>query len=273
MAQVTSQPVSVRSLDGLLLRGTLDGPAGRPRGAALLLHGGGVTRDEGGFFTRLAVGLAEAGVMSLRVDLPGHGESPGRQEDLTFAALMNVTQVGLSRVREAASLDAASVVAASFSGGYAAYYAAKRGADVDRLVLFNPLIDYKVRFVDEKPAWAGGAISDKGAQALLDQGYVGHGPSFRLGRPILNEVFWFTPRSVLSDIVVPTLVVHGSKDTFISVESSRDAVRQMTCERRLIELDGAQHGFAVHDDPEYADPQSQAWQASVITETAAWLTA
>jgi predicted alpha/beta hydrolase len=75
----------VTSPDGLHLAGTFLAPVDARQGA-ILVHGGGVTREEGGFFTRLAAGLAETGVASLRFDLRGHGESEGRQEDLTLAA-------------------------------------------------------------------------------------------------------------------------------------------------------------------------------------------
>lgn len=70
----------VRTLDGLHLAGTLAAPAEPAARAVVLVHGGGVTREEGGFFSRLATGLADAGVASLRFDLRGHGESEGRQE-------------------------------------------------------------------------------------------------------------------------------------------------------------------------------------------------
>jgi pimeloyl-ACP methyl ester carboxylesterase len=76
---------------------------------------------------------------------------------------------------------------------------------------------------------------------------------------------------VLADIQAPTLIVHGAKDTFIPVESSRWAVQQMTAEHRLMEVDGAQHGFAVHDDPSYANSQSQQWQVDVIRAVADWI--
>jgi dienelactone hydrolase len=66
-------------------------------------------------------------------------------------------------------------------------------------------------------------------------------------------------------------MVHGTKDTFIPVESSRRAVQRLTAEHRLIEIEGAQHGFAVHDDPGYANPQTQRWQANFIRDVADWI--
>ncbi|MGX7827981.1 alpha/beta hydrolase [Actinokineospora sp. 24-640] len=268
----TSTPTTVRNLDGLRLAATLDVPDGSTGHAALLAHGAGVTREEGGFFTRMAAGLAEAGIASLRLDLPGHGQSEGRQEDLSLSAVLNVIRSGLDHLRAETGCTGTSLIAASFSGGTAAYYAAKRPDEVRRLVLINPLIDYKQRFVDEKKAWENGHISDKGGRQLLERGFVGHSPTFKLGRPILNEVFWLKPRDVLGEITAPTLIAHGSEDTFISVESSRRAVEQLTCEHRFMELEGAQHGIAVHDDPEYADPQTQLWQVEVIQAVADWLT-
>lgn len=269
---VRSTRTTVRTMDGLHLAATLEEPVGVAEHAVLLVHGAGVTREEGGFFTRLAAGLAEVGVASMRPDLPGHGESEGRQEDMTLSAVLNTIRSGLDYLRSTINVRSVSLVAASFSGGCAAYYAGKRPAEVDRLVLFNPLIDYKQRFVDEKKAWENDYISEKAGRQLAEQGYVGHSPTFKLGRPMLNEVFWLQPRGALGEIQAPTLIVHGTEDTFISVESSRQADKQLACEHQLLELTGAQHGFAVHDDPEYAHPQSQAWQAEVIAAARDWVT-
>jgi hypothetical protein len=41
---------------------------------------------------------------------------------------------------------------------------------------------------------------------------------------------------------------------------------------KLVEIDGAQHGFAVDNDPQYRNPQSQTWQAGVIQTVAGWVT-
>ncbi|MGW2563027.1 alpha/beta hydrolase family protein [Streptomyces sp. NPDC001514] len=66
--------------------------------------------------------------------------------------------------------------------------------------------------------------------------------------------------------------IHGTKDTFVPVESSRRYVPVFGGPAELMELDGAQHGFAVQEDPQYLNPQSQAWQAAVIERAAGFLT-
>ncbi|MCF6423679.1 alpha/beta hydrolase [Amycolatopsis tucumanensis] len=253
--------------------GTIVAPEEHGATGVVLVHGGGVTRDEGGFFARLAAGLAQAGVASLRFDLPGHGDSEGRQEDLSLSAVLNSMRAGLDHLRAETTIEVLSLLAASFSGGLAAYYTALRPNEVHRLVLFNPLLDYKARFVDQKDFWQGDYLTAEAAKELTARGFLPHSLTFKLSRALLNEVFWVRPRALLSKVAAPTLVVHGTADTFISVDSSRDASQRLVCEHRLLELEGAQHGFAVHDDPTYADPQSQAWQAQVIDATADWLTA
>ncbi|MGH3946055.1 MAG: alpha/beta hydrolase [Pseudonocardiaceae bacterium] len=257
--------------DGLRLSGTL-APSDGAGQAAVLVHGGGVTREEGGFFTRLAAGLAEAGVTSLRFDLRGHGESEGRQEDLTMAGILGDIGAAVSRVRAETGAGRVALLGTSFSGGICGYYAAWHSDELATLVMLNPLLNYKKRFIDDKPYWQDDQISDEAGRELLTQGYIAHSPTFRLGRALLNEVFYLQPHTVLADIQSPTLIAHGTKDTFIPVESSRWAAEQLTTEHRLIEVDGAQHGFAVHGDPSYAHPQSQRWQADVIRAVAAWIT-
>jgi uncharacterized protein len=265
--------VPLRTLDGLRLASTVVTPDANPQGKAIVLvHGGGVTREEGGFFTRLAAGLAAAGVASLRFDLRGHGESEGRQEELTLASILNDIRVALAKVRAVSGAARLSLLGASFTGGVCAYYAAHRPAEIDRLVLLNPQLNYKQRTIDSRDYWHDDSLDDEQARHLSELGYIQFTPSLRHGRPILNEVFWFEPLAVLGAIEAPTLVVHGTKDTFVPVETSRDAVPLLRAPHRLVEIEGSQHGFAVHDDPQYLNPQSQEWQAFVIRAVAGWIT-
>jgi alpha-beta hydrolase superfamily lysophospholipase len=262
-----SIPTTFRSLDGLTLHGTLVTSVGAGS-ATVLVHGG----EEGGFFARLADGLADVGLPSLRFDLRGHGESEGRQEDLTLAGVVNDIRAAVKHMREMTSSTTVNLIGTSFGGGLTAFYASQYPDTVHRLVLFNPLLNYKKRFIEDKPYWHDDHIDEEAGKELAAQGFVAHSPSFRLGRPLLNELFYVQPHRVLSEVMAATLIVHGTGDTFIPVHSSRHAVDQFGGSALLVEIAGAQHGFAVHDDPQYLDPQTQGWQAYVIRTVATWLT-
>ncbi|MEV0676610.1 alpha/beta fold hydrolase [Actinosynnema sp. NPDC050436] len=267
-----STETTIRTLDGLTLRGTVTAPLEPVGQAVVLVHGGGVTREEGGFFTRLADGLADAGVVTLRYDLRGHGESDGRPEESSLAAHLNDIRVVREHLREFSGAQVVNLLGTSFGGGLAAYYAAKRPDGLTRLVLLNPQLNYKDRYIDQKPYWSGDFLDSAKAHELTDRGFIDHSPTVQHSRAFLNEVFWIRPNEVLGEITVPTIIVHGTKDTFVPIEASRAAVHEFRVEHRLVEIEGAQHGFAVHDDPEYRDPQSQQWQASVIQTVSRWFT-
>ncbi|WP_026150849.1 alpha/beta hydrolase [Streptomyces prunicolor] len=270
---MATDSVSVRTLDGLHLAGTLVRPQEPSTQAVLLVHGGGVTREEGGFFGRLATGLAQAGIASLRFDLRGHGESEGRQEELTLSTILNDIRVMLAHVRKATGAEEVTLLGASFGGGICAYYAAKHPEDVSRLVLFNPQLNYKRRTIDSREYWTDDVISEEAAAELTERGALQFTPTLRHGRPMLNEVFWLKPHEALGEVQAPTLIVHGTADTLVPFESSRDAVPRFTAPVQLVPVDGSQHGFAVHDDPQYLNPQSQEYQAFVIRTVTDWLTA
>jgi uncharacterized protein len=263
--------LTLQTVDGRHLAATLVTPTSATEQAVVLVHGGGVTREEGGFFTRLARGLAEAGVASLRYDLRGHGESDGPQQEATLAAHLNDIAVALAEVRHRTGASQVSLLGASFGGGLCAYYAAKRSPELTRLVLLNPQLNYYKRYIEDKAHWINGFLDEATARQLDEQGYVAHSPTVKHGRAFLHEVFWISPVAVLGEIAVPTLIVHGTRDTFVPIEASREAVTRLTCEHWLVVIDGAQHGFAAHDDPQYLDPQSQAWQAFVVRAVSDWL--
>jgi uncharacterized protein len=261
-----------RSLDGIRLRGSLVVPSDLSSNATVLVHGGGVTRHEAGFFTRLASALAEAGIPSLRFDFRGHGESEGRQEDLTMSGVLNDIRSASEHVRAKTGGHRINLIGASFGGGISAYYASRYPDQVERLVLFNPLLNYKKRFIDDKPYWTDDHISQEAASELARHGFISHSPTFKLGRALLNEVFYIQPHVALGQVTAPTLIIHGTGDTFVPVDSSRAAVAAIAGVASLVEVEGAQHGLAVHDDPQYLNPQTREWQAYAIRVVAEWLT-
>ncbi|WP_223268489.1 alpha/beta hydrolase family protein [Streptosporangium nondiastaticum] len=108
------------------------------------------------------------------------------------------------------------------------------------------------------------------AAALTEDGFTERSP-FELGRSLLNEVHFPDPASVLPAVSAATPVVHGTKDTFVPVESSRHYLKAFGCPAELMELEGDEHGCAVHEGPQYLHPQTQAWQAAFIDRVVSFL--
>lgn len=270
---ITNIKTSFNTLDGLQLVGALLTPTPLEDRAVVLVHGGGVTREEGGFFTRLAGVLADAGIASLRFDQRGHGESDGTQETRTIAEHLNDIRSAIEHVRAETGATTVDLLGASFGGGLAAYYAAKRPNELRRLVLLYPQLNYKDRYIDQKAHWINEHLDEPAAQQLRERGYLDHSPTVKHSRAFLNEVFWIRPNEVVDEITAPTLIIHGTEDTFVSIESSREAASSLRPEHKLVEIEGAQHGLAVDNDPTYANPQSQEWQKFAIQTVAEWLTA
>lgn len=237
----------------------------------VLLHGNGVTRDEAGLFTRLAAALGAAGVPTLRFDLRAHGASEGRQEDRTLTAHLNDIEVALAHVRDISGARAVGLVATGFSGGLAAWFAAHRPAEVIRMVLLNPQLDHKSRFIDEKPWWIDGFLDEEHAQQLTDRGYLDHSAAVRQGRALLNEVFWIRARAVLGQIRTPTLILHGTEDLLVPIESSRSAIREIQGECELVEFEGAGHGLSVAGDDGFRDRRTLRWQGAAVRRVVNWV--
>lgn len=252
------------SADGLRLSGTFVAPSDASASVAVLVHGSDTDRDAGGFFTRLAASLAEARIMSLRFDLRGHGNSGGQRGALTVNRTLDDIRSAVAHVRDVVGSGPVYLIGAGYAGGISAYYAAQHPDIVRKLVLLYPQLSYKERLVDDKPSWHIDRTSE------MSRGQSARDPRFAGGRPFLNE-----PHNLLSPAAmqgsVPMLIVHGTGDTVIPVEGSRTFVENAAAPIRLLEIEGAQHEFAVDGDTAFTEHQTQEWQAQAISDIANWL--
>ncbi|MEK8143617.1 alpha/beta fold hydrolase [Streptomyces sp. M10(2022)] len=114
---------------------------------------------------------------SLRFDLRAHGASAGRESELTIASVANDIRAAGNHLREyTGRLGPLHVIAASFSGGAAALHAAHRPEEVGKLVLLNPRLDYKERYVTSRPGWSDDYLSRDMAARLDEQGFTEKSP-------------------------------------------------------------------------------------------------
>lgn len=134
---------NLTSVDGMALRAVVQSPFRvASRGLVAQAHGIGADLDEGGMFRRLAERLADCGGTVLRFSFRGHGGSGGTQRGVTVAGEMLDLQAAVEYLtgRFHGSL---SIVASSFGAVPTALLLPALAGRVERLVLWNPVLNLR----------------------------------------------------------------------------------------------------------------------------------
>lgn len=154
----------------------------------LLVHG---WDGRGTQMGRIATALADAGYEAVCVDLPGHGESPGRSLHIPAAA-----ETLLAVGAELGPFHA--VVGHSFGAG-ASLYAVRRGLRAEKIVYLAGPGRFTALF-DRYCAWVGvGGAARKGFDEKIEE-------LVRMD-PATN-----TPAEWAKDVALPALIVHDRDD-------------------------------------------------------------
>ena len=269
MMQIAEKEVSFQSADGTPLSGTQRSMP-HPRLGVLLVHGITVDRHEDGFYTEFAERLDALGAASLRFDLRAHGKSGGRYEDLTLSGVLNDIDSAYRTLSAALPPGApVVVVATSFGGGLSAYWACGNHESLSGVILFNPLLDYAKRMIFDKEFWRDGSLTEEAVRDLGGRGWLAHN-EFRIGRPLLNELFHIRPHEKLKDLRVPLLTIHGDADSMVPHNIAK--ARTQECPRsEFITVEGADHGFTRPGDEEFDHPDTLRFRDAVFAKALEWM--
>ncbi|MBF0176965.1 MAG: alpha/beta hydrolase [Magnetococcales bacterium] len=270
---MTVRDLRFTSFDGVELEGTLEIPQGGVFDQLLVMVPGiNVTRDEYlGFYTRLASQLRENSIASFRFDWRCHGFDSSRPlSELTLAGLYNDIDAAVRIASESINkISKISVLAQSFSGGVASTWCSRNESMIDKCVLFAPILDYIHEYIkgSDEGGRAGESkgnydgLSDNAIVELTQKNtLVSWGKPF--GRPIINEFKAF-------ETLLPTKniwIFHGDKDAGVDITISRNRVKGDHNEAKLIEIPGADHGFAQPGDANFKEEKTKFFQASVFEE-------
>lgn len=250
--------ITLESVDGVRLDAAVHGASGSAQGAVLLVHGITVDMDEGGMFVRLAERLAAAGFNVVRFSFRGHGNSGGTQPGVTVAGECLDLEAAVQFLRGRFP-GPFSVVAASF-GAVSTLLSLPWLADgLDRLVLWNPVLDLSHTFLEPELAWGEENFGAGQRKLLHDTGVLVVDGEFELGRVLFCEFAHYEPLARFLDSTVPSLIVHGDRDTAVSYEISA-RVATSRPDTTLHTIVGSDHGF---DSLERED--------RAISETVEWL--
>lgn len=212
-------PVVSRAAPGITLQvdtpagrlaATLTGPDGAPRAAVLMLHGYTGSRDElrsaagEGMFVRAARLMAERGVVSLRIDFRGSGDSDGAWADTTPAGQGQDAAAALAALAAMPEAGGHRPAVLGFSMGGMAALASGPGAA--RVVLWNPVMEPRRTF---------GAILGEAAFAAAGEGGVAPVAGTGLRPGFFAGIDAARPQQAAQQLDVPLLLVAGGLDTVV----------------------------------------------------------
>lgn len=257
LAGFTAQAQTVDTIT--ITNGTRDVPATvvvpdgeGPFPAVVMNHGHGGGRQEGGGFERLAIALADAGILSIRMDFPGSGDS---KEPFTEGYLSNMI---------------------SDSNASLAHLLANYPADPERLGILGYSMGGRIALTiaagADNPYKAVGLLapsSDPGKGLLLyfagseaeyerlyaeasgEKGYADYttqwGQVQQLSKRWFDELLASSPNDRIAAYTGPVLIVHGDKDDVIKAPEV-EALAAAYPAAQVVTVPEADHGYGFYSD-------------------------
>ena len=245
------------------LHGTVAKPADHVRGPAVLIVAGSGPTDRNGngpgpnpilwtnTYRKIAEGLAANGILSLRYDKRGVGESRGlvtREDDLVFDTFISDAVTALQSLQSRS--DVSSIVIAGHSeGGLIALAAAARVPIAGLALLTTPGRTYltvlrsqiKGRLPPDLDASANAILDSLAAGKRIDDLPQQLAALFRPSvQPFLISIGNFDPATSLAQSKSPALIVHAGRALQVSAVDF-DALRGARSDVQTLELPEANH--------------------------------
>jgi alpha-beta hydrolase superfamily lysophospholipase len=246
----TVTPLTLTSVDGIALDASLHRPIVEKQGlgAVVLAHGLTSDLDDDGKFIQLALKLAREGFSVLRFSFRGHGKSGGTQRGVTIAGEMLDLEAAIE-IASAGPWGPLSLVAASFGAVSTTLSLPWLQDRLRALTLWNPVLDLRRTFLEPELPWGLENFNPAARERLRREGHLLVDEEFELGRAVFEEFEAHDPGAHLAASTVPTLIVHGDHDSYVSYEIAR-TIAEKRPGSDFHTVTGADHGFnsAKHED-------------------------
>lgn len=250
------EKVFFTSSDSLKLCGIWHMPEKVTKKAVILAHGLTVDKDENGIFAELAERLTKEQFAVFRFDFRGHGESEGKSVDMTIKGELLDLHAAVNEVGNR-DFESVGLLGASFGGGIATLFAGDFQTQLKALCLWNPCLNYDHSVIN--PPFPGMVeINKQRKKEIKEQGWTARGRNnFVIGKALYDEMYTTYPYDSLQHIIIPTCIIHGTKDESVPFDDSKEYVTSLM-DGELIAIEGAVHGLR-----EPIDKQEEVLQKTV----------
>jgi hypothetical protein len=223
-----------------------------PFPAVVMNHGHGGGRQEGGGFERLAKALADAGILTIRMDFPGTGDSKAPFTEGTLSNMISDSSASLAYVLAnfPANPDQLGILGYSMGGRIALTIAGSPDNPYKAVGLLAPSADPGKGLL---LFFAGSEAEYERlyAEASSDKGYADYttqyGQQQQLSKAWFDELLASSPLDNIGAYKGAMLVVHGDKDTVIKPEENANVVAAYPA-ASIVLVPDADHGYGFYSD-------------------------
>lgn len=248
----TSETVKIQNGERLV-PATIVTPVGEgPFPAVVINHGHGGSREENGGFAGLAEALANQGIMSIRMDFPGCGESTEPFTENYLSNMISDSNACLDYMLANYNADKNNlgIFGYSMGGRLSLLIGSELNTPYKAMGLLAPAA---ANGNDMVVGIAGGQekYNEYYKEASGPKGYVEHttayGQKQQLSRAWFDDLKASTPLKNISNFKGNILVVHGDKDNVVPVDVN-EAVAAAANHGKKILVPGADHGYGFYSN-------------------------
>lgn len=208
----------------------------------LLVHGFGVTKEEGGMFDDLARHLAEAGLLVYRFDFSGRGESEGDYSETSLSKQKSDLSKILAFVKSQEKVDTANIGILAQSLGTAVTVALM--PKVKTIILMGSIAHLPAVF-DNPQQWD---VLDKNG---LSKRVRSNGEVILIKPQFWTDMEKHNLLESISQIHCPILFIHGEKDNRVPLSEMEAYFDSANEPKEKVIIKGADHGLRPHRDKMY----------------------
>lgn len=215
---------------GQRLVGVLHRPDGSETASAVILCHGMESSKESEKLVTLSRQLAERGILALRFDFSGSGESEGKFAEMTYSGEVEDLRAVYEVVMKYRPKKIG-VLGSSMGGTVALLFAAEEKNVAALVTIAAPV--HPERFSER-------LSTPEETQRWRARGFTQyHGR--RLNVSLLQELEVLDAPKAARKISCPVLVIHGDKDDIVPVEEGRELFAELAAPKRLCIIAGSGH--------------------------------
>ncbi len=205
----------------------------RPLPAVLLVHGFGVTKEEGGMFDELAAHLSSYGIIVFRFDFSGRGQSEGDYFETSLTKQKEELKLMLEIIQSDKSVDPKKIGILAQSFGTCSTIAL--APEVNTIILMGSLA-HPSELLAQPAKW------EKFDPDGISRKTKSSGEVINIGSQFWSDVKNYNLTKSISKISCPILFIHGSEDKSVPTSEMETLFKNAQNPKKII-LEGAEHNF------------------------------